>query len=122
MKREDVLQEMRASIGTQDPVVFFDKMIDVFSLLFDKLEALEEEVAQTKVQTALAIEWEPRIAADMLVSQIETLRQDKDTYFAEITALKKAYAEDLVTQSYSTFCNFWTETLGWHPFLSYNDD
>ena len=119
MKREDLLKDMKAAIGTQDPIVFFEKMVDVFVLLFDKIEKLEQETSKTKLQSALAIEWEPRIAADMLASKIEVLRKDKDTYFAEITAFKKAYAEDLVTQNYSQFCQFWIDTLGWHPFLDY---
>ena len=119
MKREDLLKEMKASVGTQDPIVFFEKMVDVFTLLFDKVEGLEREVAKAKLQSALAIEWEPRIAADMLAKEIEVLRKDKDTYFAEITALKKAYADDLVTQNYSTFCLFWLDVLGYHPFLEY---
>lgn len=119
MKREDVLKDMKASIGTQEPIVFFDKMVDVFMILFDKIDGLEREVAQARLQSSLAIEWEPRIAADMLAKQIDVLRKDKDTYFSEIASLKKAYAEDVVTQQYGTFCQFWLDVLGWHPFLDY---
>lgn len=119
MKREDLLKEMRESVGTKEPIVFFEKMVDVFTLLFDRIDRLESELRRVKTQAALAIEWEPRVAADMLVKQIEVLRQDKDTYFAEIDALKKAYADDLVTQNYHSFCEFWLNTLGWHPFLDY---
>lgn len=119
MKREDLLKDMKSSVGTQEPVVFFEKMVDVFNLLFDKIDLLEKSLHNVKTQTALSIEWEPRIAADMLVKQIEILRQDKDTYFTELSTLKKAYAEDLVTQNYTAFCQFWLDTLGWHPFLDY---
>lgn len=119
MKRQDLLKDMKDSIGTKEPVEFFDKMVDVFNLLFDKIEGLEKNLHDVKVHTSLSIEWEPRVAADLLVKQIDVLRQDKDTYFAEITALKKAYAEDLVTQNYNVFSQFWLDTLGWHPFLDY---
>lgn len=119
MKREDLLKEMKASIGTQDPIVFFEKMVDVFGLLFDRIDGLEVEVAKANLQSALAIEWEPRIASNLISTEIEFLRKDKDTYFAEITALKKAYADDLITQSYSVFCQFWLDILGYHPFLNY---
>lgn|ERR1700723_403280 len=112
MKRADLLKEMKESIGTKDPIVFFEKMTDMFGLLFDHIDRLE-------THSALAIEWEPRVAADMLAKQIDVLRQDKDTYFVEITALKRAYAEDIITQNYNSFCVFWRETLGWHPFLDY---
>lgn len=119
MKREDLLKEMKNSIGTKEPVEFFDKMVDVLNLLFDRIDNLENNLQAVKKQTALAIEWEPRVAADMIAKQIEVLRQDKDTYFAEISSLKKAYAEDLVTLNYNSFCKFWMDTLGWHPFLDY---
>lgn len=110
MKREDLLNEMKSSIGTKDPIEFFDKMVDVFNLLFDRMDRLER-------QTALSIHWDPKIAADMLAKQVTKLREDKDTYANEISALKKAFAEDLVTQNYNDFCSFWSDTLGYHPFL-----
>jgi hypothetical protein len=118
MKREDVLKEMKESIGTKDPLVFFAKMVDVLTLLFDRLDQMENQLDQVKTQSALAIYWEPRLASDMLAKQVATLRQaDKDTYTFEISELKKAYAEDKVTQSYLLFTEFWLNTLGWHPFL-----
>jgi hypothetical protein len=120
MKREVLLKEMRDSVGTKDPVEFFSKMVDVFTLLFDKIESLEGDLAQVKVQSALAIQWEPQVASDMLTKQIEVLRQDKETYHAELTALKKAYAEGLIVLKYETFCQFWIDTLGFHPFLGYD--
>jgi hypothetical protein len=120
MKREDLLKEMKSSIGVKEPVEFFSKMVDVFGLMFDRLDLLERENQQLKIQTALSIEWEPKLASTMLAKQVEILRKDKELFFEEISALKKAFAEDLVTQNYIGFCNFWTRTLGWHPFLDYS--
>lgn len=120
LKREDLLKEMQESIGTKDPVVFFGKMVDVFSLLFDRIDHLENDNRRLSTYTALAIQWEPKIASEMLAKQIEILRQDKGAYFNEITVFKKAYAENMVTQNYADFCKFWLDTLGWHPFLDYS--
>ena len=119
MKRQDLLKEMKESVGTKDPVVFFDKMVDVFYLLFDKIGSLEIYLKRNSILTSLAIQWDPKIAASMLVVQISTLRQDKMMYHSEISLLKDAYAKNEVTQSYEEFCNFWIDTLGWHPFLEY---
>jgi hypothetical protein len=119
MKREELLAEMKGCIGTQEPVVFFEKMVDVFDMLFDRIDELDAEVHRVKLQSALAIQWEPKMASAMLAGQINFLRQDKDTYFNEITELKKAFVEDSITQNYNDFCEFWTRTLGWHPFLEY---
>jgi len=119
MKREDVLQEMRDLVGKKEPIEFFGKMVDVFTLMFDRIDELEKEVRQAKTHSALAIQWEPKVAANMLTEQIAFLRKDSDTYFSELAALKKAYAEDLVTRNYFDFCRFWQDTLGYHPFLDY---
>jgi hypothetical protein len=119
MDRKTLLKEMRDCVGTQNPVVFFDKMVDVFTLLFDRIDGLETDLKEARMNTALAIQWEPKVAQAMLADQINILRKDKDTYFDEITKLKQAFVEDKVTQNYSTFCAFWQETLGFHPFLNY---
>jgi len=119
MDKNKLLQEMKDSIGTQNPIDFFSKFVNVFELLFDKIEKLESNLKNIKINTALSIQWEPKIAADMLVKQIDILRNDKVTYAEEISALKLAYAEGKVVQSYDTFCQFWVDTLGWHPFLDY---
>lgn len=119
MNRDILLQEMKSCVGTQDPIVFFEKMVDVFGLLFDRIDELEVEVKKANLKAALAIQWEPKMASTMITTMIEDLRQDKDTYFDEIAALKKAFVEDKVTQNYSDFCIFWEDTLGWHPFLDY---
>lgn len=117
MKREDLLKEMKESVGNKEPVEFFTKMVDMFNILFDRLDYLEKDLHRVKTQSALSIQWEPKLASDLIAKQVETLRQNKETYFAEITVLKKAFQEDVVTQNYSDFCQFWITTLGWHPFL-----
>src|SRR5271166_3760678 len=109
MKREDLLADMKKSCGTQEPVVFFEKMVDVFTLLFDRIDQLEVDLDRVRTQSALAIQWEPKMASSMLANQINILRQDKDTYFEELSALKKAFVENKVTQNYSDFCAFWME-------------
>lgn len=121
MKKADLIKEMRDSIGTKDPIVYFDKMVDVFELLFSEFEKLENNLHKIQNNTALSIQWEPKVAADLIAKQIDLLRDDKETYFEELSLLKKAYQEDLVTQDYKTFVEFWMDTLGWHPFLDYKD-
>lgn len=120
VKREDLLKEMKESIGTKDPLVFFDKMVDVLNLLFNRIDQLDSSNHRLQTYAALAIKWEPKVASGMLSQQIDILRQDKDTYFTELSAFKKAYAENIVTQNYPDFCRFWLDTLGWHPFLDYS--
>lgn len=117
MKREDLIKEMKGACGTKEPVEYFTRLADVFTMLFDRIDHLEKSVSRVRTQSALAIQWEPKVASDLLAKQVDILRQDKDTYFQEIDALKKAFSEDKVTQSYSDFCAFWQETLGWHPFM-----
>lgn len=118
MKRESLLKEMKESIGTKDPIEFFAKFTDVLSLLFDRIDQLEANIVRIKLQLALAIQWDPKVASDMIAKQVTALRlnKDKDMYSSEIDALKKAFAEDKVTQTYVSFCEFWEETLGYHPF------
>ena len=118
MKREEVLKEMRESIGTKDPIEFFAKLTDVFTLLFDRLDQLEAEVKKGSTIAVAAAHWDPRVASDMISAEVKKLRDnDRDSWDIEITALKKAYAEDKVTQNYEDFVKFWRETLGFHPFL-----
>ncbi len=120
MIKEVLLKELKESIGNKDPILFFEKFVDVFSLLFDKIDRLEKKVKLVQNNSALAIKWEPKLAADMLVKEIEVLRKDKDTYASEISELKRAYAEGEVVKDYVSFCTFWQDTLGWHPFLDYD--
>jgi hypothetical protein len=122
MDRKTLLADMKSSVGILEPVIYFEKMTELLDLLFDKIESLEDELHQVRLQSALAIQWEPKVAANMLAEQIEQLRlADKDMYASEIFALKRAYAEDRVTQEYSDFCQFWLDTLGFHPFLDYTE-
>lgn len=120
MDRNSLLKEMKTSIGTQEPVVFFEKMVDVLNLLFDRIDELETDIKRVQLQSALSIRWEPKIASTMLAKMIDELRKDKDTYCEEISQLKKAFVEDTVTQYYQDFCEFWQEVLGYHPFLDYD--
>jgi hypothetical protein len=119
MDRKTLLQDMKGLIGTQEPIFFFEKMVDVLGLLFDRIEKLEGDLAETRKNATLAIQWEPKVARAMITDQIDTLRDNKDDYFDEISKLKKAFVEDKVTQNYHDFCAFWEDTLGFHPFLDY---
>ena len=119
MKREDLIKELKEAVGNKDPIEFFAKFVDVFNMLFDRIDQLDHDLLSVRISTTLAIQWEPKIASDLLAEQVNILREDKGTYHVELTALKKAFAEDKITQSYSEFCKFWQEVLGWHPFLNY---
>jgi hypothetical protein len=119
MDRKTLLKEMRESIGTREPIVFFEKMVDVLTLLFDQNDKLEKDLTAARKEVALAIQWEPKVARAMITKQIDLLRESKDTYVEEISKLKRAFIEDKVTQNYNEFCAFWEETLGFHPFLDY---
>jgi hypothetical protein len=117
--RENLINDMRDCIGTRDPIEYFSKLVSALDLLFDEIEILQTQNIGLHVKTALAIQWEPSLALDLLDAQINTLREDRDLYHAEISAFKKARMEDSVTQSYEAFCKFWVDTLGYHPFLPY---
>jgi hypothetical protein len=120
MNRQELIKDMKSTIGTREPTVYFDKMTDLFTMMFDKIDRLEAELHRVKTNSALAIQWEPRVAADMLSREITKLKKlDKETYAFEIIDLQRAYGEDRVTQEYTSFCQFWQDTLGWHPFLDY---
>lgn len=119
MDRKAVLKDMKDSVGTRDPIVFFEKMVDVFTVLFDRIDKLEKDLGETRMNATLAIQWEPKVARAMITDQIRILRETKDDYVEEISKLKAAFFEDKVTQNYNEFCSFWEETLGFHPFLSY---
>ena len=116
-KVEDTLKEMRDCIGIQAPIVFFEKMVEVFGILFNEIDGLKKDLKLAKQQSALTIAWEPKLAANMIAKQIEILRQDKEVYFNELMEFKKAYADGIVTKDYKTFVEFWELTLGYHPFL-----
>lgn len=119
MDRKKILEDMKNSVGTKNPIEFFKQFVDIFNLLFDELDSVNDKLNKIKIQSALAIKWEPRLASMLLSNQIEILRADKETYHEVLSEFKKAYAEDVITQSYDVFCVFWQEQLGYHPFLEY---
>ena len=86
--RDNLLKEMKESVGTKDPIDFFTKMVDMFSILFEHIDLLEKDLLRVKTQSALSIQWEPRVASDMLVRQVDILRKDKGKLITELEELK----------------------------------
>ncbi len=123
MNRQDLIKEMRASIGTKDPVIFFEKMIDLFDALFEEMTFIRSEVQDTKNFMALAIKWDAKVANSMLVRTIMELRVKGDDgtniniFHEEISVLKKLMITGEMTVDYDTFVKKFTEILGYHPFL-----
>ena len=123
MNKDSLLKEMRESIGTKDPIVFFEKMIDAFEILFNQIDHLRVEVQDTKNFLTLAIKWDPKVANSMLVRTIQDLRVKGDdgtgvnVFHEEISQLKKLMMNGEMTADYDTFCKLFIETLGYHPFL-----
>jgi len=121
MSREELLKEMKECVGNKDPIEFFSLMVDVFSNLFNELDQLKTDNTRLRIYAAFPIQWDPKVASDLLSDEIDILRRDKETYHSEIHDLKVAYAEGKIVKSYDEFCKFWVTTLGWHPFLDYKD-
>ena len=122
MNRNDLLNSMKQSIGSQEPIVFFDKMVDALNLLFNRIDDLESQIKDANLKVALAIHWEPKLASSLLSKMIDRMRkEDKETYAEQIVQLKKAFVDDKITHSYLSFCQFWEEVLGYHAFMSYED-
>jgi len=126
MNKEDLLKSMRESIGKEEPTIFFAKMVDAFTLLFQEISELKTLVNYDTACSALAIQWDSQVARQMLVDVVAKLRVDgkvpgtNDNAFSEeLTALKQAIAENKVTQNYNDFTFFWTSLLGYHPFVRY---
>ena len=120
----DLIDKMDQTIGVKEPIEYFKLLTQSISTLLqqnvlqlEQIKKLRIELDRVKTQSALSIQWEPKVAANMMANQIDILRNDKDTYFQELEAFKKAYTEDRVTQNYHDFVTFWVTTLGWHPFL-----
>lgn len=123
--RHKLLEEMKELVGKKEPVLFFKSMIDVFEIIFDKLESIEEKLNRPQVSTsnekanliaALSIKWDPKIALLLLAQEIEKFRENKTLYHTEISAFKDAYAQNIVTQDYDSFVTFWQNIVGEHPF------
>lgn len=122
MSKDILIKDLKDCIDNKTPVDYFNKLTDVLSYLCDKVEKLENEVSIARTVMALAIKWDSRIALSMIESEIKCLRKNNhDFYKPQIDELKKAYKEDIVTQSYETFCAFWQDVIGVHPFLDYED-
>ena len=120
MTSKNIFQEMRDMIGIQQPIEYFRKLTDVLQSLSEQVAKLSVDMERLKTNTALAIQWEPKVASNMLAEEIKKLREaDKEMYAAEISLLQQAYAGYRITQEYADFCNFWQATLGYHPFLEY---
>jgi hypothetical protein len=127
MKKDELLKSMRDSIGTEEPTVFFAKMVDAFTLLFQEIESLKALVNYDTACSALAIQWDASVARQMLQEVVAKLRVDgkvpgtnDNAFQEELGALKIAIAENKVTQSYNEFVAFWIMCLGYHPFVRYS--
>jgi hypothetical protein len=122
MNKDALNKDLKNCVDNKTPLDYFNKLTDVLSYLCNKIERLEGEVAKARITSALAIKWDSRFALAIIEDQIEFLRNnDIDFYKSQIDELKKAYKEDLVTQSYDTFCAFWQDVNGVHPFMHYED-
>ncbi len=124
MNRQDLLKSMRESIGTQSPEVYFSKLTDLFSLLFDRIDSLEEDLERVKLNSTMAIHWDERVAMKMVDDEIVHMEKTgKDPmlggniYAQEITWLKGIYLNRVPLQNYENFCRYWQDVLGYHPFL-----
>lgn len=124
MNREDLLKEMKDSVGTKDPIVFFQKMTDAFSLLFESLDSLEVQVKKAQLNSVLAIDWDVEAAQDLISKEVSYLRKNgKQTdgtniFTDEIAALQQeAMIREEMNEGYKSFCAWWKDLLGYHPFL-----
>ena len=121
----DLVDKMKQTIGTKEPIEYFDLLTQAVSMLLqqnilqlDQIKNLRAELNRVKTQSALSIQWEPKIALSMIEDKIAELRNQKDIYEYEINSLKDAYKEGKIIKSYNDFCYFWENVLGYHPFLT----
>lgn len=122
MNKSALIKEMKDCIENKTPVDFFDKLTDVLAHLCNKIEKLESEVAKARITSVLAIKWDSTFALAIMEDQIEFFRNSDPVFHKEkIDELKKAYKEDMVTQSYESFVAFWKDVVGVHPFVHYED-
>lgn len=123
MNRADVLKEMKESVGTKEPTVFFGKMVDVLTMLFDKVDSLEKSLQKTQVNTVMLMKWDQHVVANMIGEELNFLRTSgkqpdgTNMYQQEIDTLTNAYLYNKYTQDYAAFVTFWKDLLGYHPFL-----
>lgn len=127
MNKEDLIKEMKESIGTKDPIIFFQKMTDAFTMLFDNMDDLKKEVKRAQLNAVLAIDWDMQIARKMLDEEITFLRQVANQNFGttnmfenEIKELKNVLMTGGgIIGNYKAFVAFWQDLLGYHPFLEH---
>lgn len=123
MNKDDLLEDMRSSIGTKDPLVFFSCLVDVFDHLFNQIDDLKKELKSVQLNSTLAIQWDSKVAKNLIDEEIMVLRkigkQDDGTNFwePEIKALQETYMQGKNIDDYVSFCAFWQDLLGYHPFL-----
>lgn len=124
MNRLDLIKEMKDSVGTQNPEVYFQKMTELFNLLFDKMDELTNQMNRVQLNSTMAIYWDERLALKMIDAEIKHMRMyGKDPllggniYSDEIQVLQGVYKDSSVIKSYPDFCQFWQDILGYHPFL-----
>lgn len=116
-KEINLIKEMKNSIGVKEPVDFFHNMTDLLESMLNRLSDIEDKLKIVTTQSSLGINWDPKIASEMLVAEIEKMRANKEVFATELHAFKVAYGENEITKDYQTFVNFWVDTLGWHPFI-----
>lgn len=119
LKKEVVFKNLKDSIENKTPVEFFANFTDMFNLLFDKLDALEDSLDKANLKASLAIEWDPEIARELFTQQIKILKKEPELFKEEIIALKAAYKNNECVGSYKEFCTFWKNQFGYHPFMDY---
>lgn len=127
-ERSALIKTMNDSIDTKDPIEFFKNLTMLLNEVCNKLDKLAVEVKQCKVHAALSIDWDPKLATDLIGKKLASLRssEDKDLYAPQID-VKRAYQIDELKRAYKyssfndakSFVEFWTKTLGHHPFLDY---
>jgi predicted RNase H-like nuclease (RuvC/YqgF family) len=123
-KIELIITNLKDSIGSKAPIEYFSNLTLLLEQLTNhilkqesQIEQLNSKLNNMKIQMALAVHWEPKIALNMIEDKIEILRKDKELYSNEISILKQAYAEGLVIKDYDSFSKFWLDNLGYHPFI-----
>lgn len=123
MNRADLLKEMKESVGTKEPTVFFGKMVDVLNMLFDKVDSLEKSLQKTQINTVMLMKWDQQVVANMISDEMVFLRANgkqadgTNMYQRELDELSQAYMYGQHIGDYSSFVNFWKDLLGYHPFL-----
>lgn len=124
MNRQDILKTMRESVGTQSPEVYFSNLTDLLTLLFDRIDSMDEDLRRVQLNSTMAIHWDERLAMKMVDDEIQHMHvtgKDKllggNIYADEISQLKMIYMDRTPLANYSSFCQYWQDILGYHPFL-----